>query len=83
MSATNSPETVADALWMGVFAGLGAIAIELILVGSFYLFDPSAKRIIVSHAHLLLLSLPITFVAGFGISLQFALEMQFLRGKWK
>ncbi len=83
MSATNSPETVSDALWMGVSAGLGAIAIELILVGSFYLFDPSAKRMIESHALLLLLSLPIAFVAGFGISLQFALETQFLRGKWK
>jgi hypothetical protein len=76
-------ETVSDALWMGFFVGLGAIVIELILLGSFYLFDPAAKRIIEDHSTSLFVSFPVIFVTAFGFSLQFALEGQFWRGKWK
>jgi hypothetical protein len=76
-------ETASDALWMGVLAGLGAVAIEAILLGSFYLFDPAAKRIIEDHSMSLLISFPVIFAAAFAFSLQFALEGQFWRGKWK
>lgn len=76
-------ETVSDALWMGGLAGLGAVAIEAILLGSFYLFDPAAKRIIEDHSMSFLASVPVIFIAAFGFSLQFALEGQFWRGKWK
>jgi hypothetical protein len=76
-------ETVSDALWMGVLAGLGAVVIEAILLGSFYLFDPAAKKIIEDHNVSLVISFPVIFVAAFGFSLQFALEGQFWRGKWK
>lgn len=68
---------------MGTLAGLGAIAIELIILGSFYLFDPAAKKIIEDHSTSLFISFPVIFVAAFGFSLQFALEGQFWRGKWK
>jgi hypothetical protein len=76
-------ETVSDVLWMGVLAGLGAVVIEAILLGSFYLFDPAAKKIIEDHSISLGISIPVIFVAAFGFSLQFALEGQFWRGKWK
>jgi hypothetical protein len=76
-------ETVPDALWMGVLAGLGAVVIEAILLASFYLFDPAAKKIIEDHSISLVISFPVIFVAAFGLSLQFALEGQFWRGKWK
>lgn len=76
-------ETLWDALWMGVLAGLGAVAIEAILVGSFYLFDSAAKKIIEDHGISLVISLPAIFVAAFGFSLQVGLEGQFWRGKWK
>jgi hypothetical protein len=68
---------------MSVCAGLGAIIVETILVGSLYLFEPTAKVLIEDHSVAILISLPIVFVAGFGLSLQFAMEMQFWRGKWK
>ena len=76
-------ETVSDAIWMSVLAGLGAVAIESILLGNFYLFDPVAKRIIEDHSMSLLISFALIFVAAFGFSLQFALKGQFWRGKWK
>lgn len=76
-------ETASDALWMGLLAGLGAVVIETILLGSFYLFDPAAKKIIEDHSISLVISFPVIFVAAFGFSLQSALEGQFWRGKWK
>jgi hypothetical protein len=83
LSIKPSDETASDAVWMSVLAGLGAVAIEVILVGGFYLFDPIAKMIIESHSWYFLISLPVLFVAGFGFSLQLELRMQFWRGKWK
>jgi len=76
-------ETASDALWMGLLAGLGAVVIETILLGSFYLFDPSARKIIEGHSTSLIISIPVIFVVAFGFSLQFALEGQFWRGQWK
>lgn len=76
-------ETAPDALWQGVWAGLGAVVIETILLGSFYCFDPTAKRIIAAHSTSLVISFPVIFVAAFGFSLHFALESQLWRGKWK
>jgi Kef-type K+ transport system membrane component KefB len=75
--------TVSGALWMSVFAGLGAVVVETILVGSLYLFEPVAKAFIEKHSTPILLCFPLIFVAGFGLSLQFSMEMQFWRGKWK
>jgi hypothetical protein len=68
---------------MGTFAGVGAVVVELILLCSFYLFDPVAKLIIEDHSTSLIISFPVIFVVAFGFSLQFALEGQFWRGKWK
>lgn len=76
-------ETVSDALWLSILAGLGAVVVDGILLGSFYWFLPAAKSIMENHRSSFLVSFPIIFVVGFGLSLQFALEMQFLRGKWK
>ena len=76
-------EAASDALWMGVWAGLGAAAIEAILLGSFYWFDPGIRKIIEEHCTGLVISFPVVFVSAFGISLQIALEGQFWRGKWK
>ncbi|MBI3645502.1 MAG: hypothetical protein HY233_06025 [Acidobacteriales bacterium] len=64
-------------------AGLGGVFVEAILIGGFYLFDPVAKRSIANHASYVLWSVPLIFIAGFGISLELMLESQFLRGKWK
>jgi hypothetical protein len=68
---------------MSVCAGLGAVIVETILVGSLYLFEPIAKVFIESHRFPILISFPLVFVAAFGLSLQFTMEMQFWRGKWK
>lgn len=76
-------ESASDALWMSISAGLGAVVVEGIVLGAFYLFDPVAKKIVEDHSLSFLISFPIVFVAGFGCSLQFAMEMQFWRGKWK
>ena len=83
MSIKPSSETTSDAIWMSVLAGLGAVVIEVILVGGFYFFDPVAKTIIETHGGYFVVSLAVLFVAGFGLSLQLALKMQFWRGKWK
>ena len=76
-------ETVSDALWMSALSGLGAVVIEGILVGGLYLFEPVAQQIMERHSASVLISFPIVFVAAFGFSIQFAMEMQFWRGKWK
>ena len=76
-------ETASDALWMSILAGLGAAVVDGILLVSLYWFDPAAKSIMENHSSSFLISFPIIFVAGFGLSLQFALEMQILRRKWK
>lgn len=68
---------------MGLCAGLGAMIVEVILAGSLYLFEPIAKAFIEAHSSLILISFPLVFVAAFALSLQFEMEMQFLRGKWK
>jgi hypothetical protein len=68
---------------MSVLAGLGGVVIEVVLLGGFYLFDFAARTIVEKYSFYCLGSALITFVAGFGISLQFALTTQFRRGKWK
>lgn len=68
---------------MSLLAGLGGVAIEAILVGFFYFFDAAAKALIERHETYLLIIAGVVFVAAFGFSLQFALEMQCWRGKWK
>jgi hypothetical protein len=83
LAIKNSADTVSDALWISILAGLEAVLIEVIILGSFSLFDPTAKRIMENHSLYFLISSLVIFVAGFGVSLQFALEMQFWRGKWK
>ena len=45
LASKNSTETVSDALWMSLFAGLGGVFIALLLLGGFYLFDPIGKLI--------------------------------------
>jgi hypothetical protein len=48
-SGVAHKETISDALWMSVLAGLGGVIIEAILLGGFYLFDPVGKMILVGH----------------------------------
>ena len=69
--------------WMSVFAGLEAVAIAEILIGAFWLLAPAAKRTVEEHTRLMPISTHIVFAAGFGWSLQFAIEMQLLHGNWK
>jgi len=70
-------------LWTGVCAGLGAVIVEAILVGSLYLFEPFARAFIENYGFPILISFPLVFLAAFGLSLQFTMEIQFLGGKWK
>jgi hypothetical protein len=79
----NSTESISDALWMSVLAGLGGMCVELILVGGCYLFEPALKRSIDEHRFYVLMSFPIIFIVGFGICVASVLEFQFFRGKWK
>jgi hypothetical protein len=81
--AKNSTASISDALWGSVLAGLGGVFVEAILIGGFYLFDPVAKISIVNNASYVLWSLLIMFIAGFGVSIQFMLRIQFRRGSWK
>jgi hypothetical protein len=83
LASKNFSETISDALWMSILAGLGGVLIVVLLFGGFYLFDPVAKLIIEQHISYFFASVAVIFLAGFGISLQFALKMQFWRGKWK
>jgi len=78
--AKNSTASISDALWGSVLAG---VFVEAILIGGFSLFDPVAKVTIVNNASYVLWSVLIMFIAGFGVSLQFTLRIQFWRGKWK
>jgi len=80
--AKNSTATFREAVSGSVLGGLGAVFVEAILIGAFYLFDPVAKISIVNHASHILWSVPIMFVGGFGLSLQFMLRIQLWRGKW-
>jgi len=68
---------------MSLLAGLGGIFITAVLLGSVYLFEPAARMWIDAHPLYAMLSFPLIFVAGFGMSLAFTLESQFRRGKWK
>jgi hypothetical protein len=81
--AKNSTASISDALWGSVLAGLAGVFVEAILIGGFSLFDPVAKVTIVNNASYVLWSVLIMFIAGFGVSLQFTLRIQFWRGKWK
>jgi hypothetical protein len=83
LASKNSTETVSDALWMSLLAGLGGVFIVLLLLGGFYLFDPIGKLIIDGHSSYVLASVAVIFVAGCGVSLQLTLKMQFWRGKRK
>ena len=68
---------------MSVLAGFGGVFIEVLLVGSVYLFEPTMRTFVDRHSTYFLVSVPFIFVAGFGMSLQSALEIQFWRGKWR
>jgi len=78
----DSSETVSDALWMSILAGLGGVFIAVLLLGSFYLFDPVSRRIIDQHSVYFLGSVAVIFVVSFGISILLTLRMQLWRGKW-
>jgi len=64
MASKNSTETVSDALWMSLFAGLGGVFIALLLLGGFYLFDPIGKLIIEGHSSYVPASVAVIFVAA-------------------
>jgi hypothetical protein len=66
-----------------VWAGLGGVFVEALLVASLYLGSPIARAFIQGHASYLLIGVFVFFFLGFGFSLQSVLEMQFWRGKWK
>jgi hypothetical protein len=74
------PNTVSDALRMALWSGFGGVLLEGIIIGLFFLFDPLAKYYVVKYQTALLISVPIIFVAGFGISLVLSLKIQRLQG---
>jgi hypothetical protein len=76
-------ESVAAVLWGSVWAGSGGLVIEVVLVGSVYLFYPDGRPLIEKHFSYVLVGAVLFFLAGFGMTLQSILEMQFRRGKWK
>ncbi len=80
--ARNSEESISGALWTIVLSGLGAVFVEAVLVGGFYLFEPLTRTVIEDHGLYLLIGIPVIFVAGFGVSLALTLESQLRRGKW-
>jgi hypothetical protein len=82
-TSRRNPESIADVLWGGVWAGLGCVFVEGILVGGFYLFERDGRLFVQTHASFLLVGALVLFVAGFGVTLQSVLELQFWRGKWK
>lgn len=57
-------ETISDALWMSVLAGLGGVFIEVILLGCFYLFDPVMKMILENHGPTIVISFLLIFAPG-------------------
>ena len=78
----KSKQDIKDVFWTGVFAAFGGMFIEIVLVGSLYLFEPTARRGIDLYFPYVLLSIPVIFVAAFGISLQLSMKTDFWRGKW-
>ena len=80
---SKDPENVADVVWGAIWAGLGSVVAVGLFIGSFYLFEPTLRPMIVLYLPYFLIGVGVLFLAGFGMSLQFVLEMQFWRGKWK
>ncbi|MGA9978703.1 MAG: hypothetical protein WBQ08_08720 [Candidatus Sulfotelmatobacter sp.] len=79
----RDPESVADVLLGGVWAGLGCVVVGAVLVGSLYLFEPSARSFVETHAAYFMVGALVLFLVGWGMSVQSVLEIQFWRGKWK
>ena len=83
MKDTPDPESVSAVLLGSIWAGLGALFIGAVLFGAIYLFMPGFRSVIEKHLPYIFVGAIALFIAGAGISLQSALELQFLRGKWK
>jgi hypothetical protein len=79
----DSGNTISDALWMSVYAGMGSVFAMAILLGGAYLFEPAARMWIDAHPVYVALGTIFIFVAGFGMSLAFAMELQYRSGKWE
>lgn len=79
----HDPESIAEVLRGGVWAGVGCVFIGAVLVGSLYLFEPAGKSFVDGHVPYVLVGAVVLFLAGFGMSVQSLLEGQFWRGKWK
>lgn len=79
----NDPESIAEIVLGGIWTGLGIVFIEATLVGILYVFESATRSFIETHVPDLLVGAAVLFVAGFGVTLQSMLELQFWRGKWK
>lgn len=82
-TSRQNPESVAEVLRGGVWAGLGCVSVGAVLAGSLYLFEPAGKSFLDRHVSYVLVGALVLFLAGFGMSVQSLLEIQFWRGKWK
>ncbi len=76
-------ERPAETFWASICAGIGAVLVGGLLLGMVYAFMPISRAIVKEHPSYVLMGAIALFLVGFGMSLQFALELQFLRGKWK
>jgi len=74
-------DSVSDAVHSSLWAGVGAVLIEVFLLVC-CLFDSGLKNYISGHLQYVLISIPLVFIAALGVSLGFTLALQFRRGKW-
>jgi hypothetical protein len=82
-SSRYSGDSISDALWMSVSAGVAAVFVVLILSEFIYIFDPAGKQTIENHLFQCLIAAVVVFVGVFGVSLEVSLKDQFWCGKWK
>ena len=74
-------DSVSDAILSSLWAGLGAVLVEVVLL-AFCLFDSGLRNYLSGHIAYVLASIPVLFIVASGLSLGFTLAIQFRRGKW-
>lgn len=75
----GGPGVLSDILWMSLLAGLSGVFVLIVIVGFFYVFDPVARIGIENWTRPLVWSAGAIFLAGFGISVWFAVGVQMRR----
>jgi hypothetical protein len=81
-SSRYSGDSISDAQWMSVSAGLRQCS-SWSFCPLIYLFDPAGKQTIENQLFQCLIAAVVVFVGVFGVSLELSLTDQFWRGKWK